>query len=79
MATHRLRNRNGFTSLSLRPLPVGSTRFEIWFGILTRKVVRHGIFKSRKEVIERPLNFTEAYNKEARPLEWTYTANPLAT
>jgi putative transposase len=53
-------------------------QIEIWFGILTRKVVRRGIFKSRDELVERLMNFVEAYNKEARPFEWTYTGNPLA-
>src|SRR5579859_2980919 len=53
-------------------------QIEIWFGILTRKVVRRGIFKSRQELVERLMNFVEAYNKEARPFSWTYTGNPLA-
>lgn len=53
-------------------------QIEIWFGILTRKVVRRGIFKSRQELVERLMNFIQAYNQEARPFEWTYTGNPLA-
>jgi transposase len=53
-------------------------QIEIWFGILTRKVVRRGIFKSRKELVERLLNFIQAYNEEARPFQWTYTGNPMA-
>ena len=53
-------------------------QIEIWFGILTRKVVRRGIFKSRQELVERLMNFIEAYNKDARPFKWTYTGNPLA-
>lgn len=54
------------------------TQIEIWFGILTRKVVRRGIFKSREELVERLMNFIQAYNQEARPFEWAYTGNPLA-
>ena len=53
-------------------------QIEIWFGILTRKVVRRGIFKSRQELVDRLMNFIKAYNQEARPFEWTYTGNPLA-
>jgi transposase len=53
-------------------------QIEIWFGILTRKVVRRGIFKSRDELVERLMNFIAAYNTEARPFQWTYTGNPLA-
>jgi putative transposase len=53
-------------------------QIEIWFGILTRKVVRRGIFKSRQELVDRLMDFIKAYNQEARPFEWTYTGNPLA-
>jgi transposase len=53
-------------------------QIEIWFGILTRKVVRRGIFKSREELVDRLMNFIKAYNREARPFEWTYTGNSLA-
>ena len=53
-------------------------QIEIWFGILTRKVVRRGIFKSRDELVQRLMNFIKAYNQEARPFEWNYTGNPLA-
>ncbi len=53
-------------------------QIEIWFGILTRQVVRRGIFKSRQELVDRLMNFIKAYNQEARPFEWTYTGNPLA-
>jgi len=34
-------------------------QIEIWFGILTRKVVRRGIFKSRQELVERLTSFIE--------------------
>ena len=52
-------------------------QIEIWFGILTRKVVRRGIFKSKQELVNKLLDFIETYNKEARPFQWTYTGNPL--
>ena len=53
-------------------------QIEIWFGILTRKVVRRGIFKSRQELVDRLMNFIKTYNQQARPFEWTYTGSPLA-
>jgi transposase len=53
-------------------------QIEIWFGILTRKIVRRGIFKSRAELVARIVQFIEAYNQEARPFQWTYTGSPLA-
>ncbi len=49
-------------------------QIEIWFGILTRKVVRRGIFRSREELVTKLMSFIEAYNKDARPFEWTYKA-----
>ncbi len=52
-------------------------QIEIWFGILTRKVVRRGIFRSRTELVHKLLEFIKHYNLEARPFEWTYTGMPL--
>jgi hypothetical protein len=46
--------------------------------ILTRKVVRRGIFRSPQELVERLTNFIQAYNQEDRPFEWSYTGNPPA-
>lgn len=53
-------------------------QIEIWFGILTRKVIRRGIFRSREELVERLMGFINAYNQEAQPFQWTYTGDPLA-
>ena len=53
-------------------------QIEIWFAILTRKVVRRGIFKSRDELVQRLLRFIETYNQDARPFQWTYSGNPMA-
>ena len=53
-------------------------QIEIWFGILTRKVIRRGVFKSRDELVQRLMSFIQSYNQEARPFACTYTGNPLA-
>lgn len=53
-------------------------QIEIWFGILTKKVLRRGIFTSSEELVAKLMSFIEAYNKQARPFQWTYTGNPLA-
>src|SRR5688572_29005072 len=58
-------------------IPARSIKIEIRFGILTRKVVRRGIFKSRDELVTRLMIFFEAYNQQARPFEWTYKGTPL--
>jgi putative transposase len=52
-------------------------QIEIWFGILSRKIIRRGVFKSCKELISRILSFIESYNTGARPFEWTYSGKPL--
>ena len=53
-------------------------QIEIFFGILTRKVIRRGIFKSRRELVHQIMTFIQAYNAQARPFQWTYTGSPLA-
>jgi transposase len=54
-------------------------QIEIWFGILTRKVVRRGIFASRHELVAKIMSFIASYHQEARPFAWTYTGNPFTT
>jgi transposase len=51
---------------------------EIWLGILARKAVRRGIFKSRDELIERLMTHITACNQQGRPFEWICPGNPLA-
>ena len=53
-------------------------QIEIFFNILTRKVIRRGIFKSRQELVQRLMALIAAYNAEAQPFQWTYSGNPLA-
>ena len=78
-ATARLQQRYPGLVLVHGPLHASwLNQIEIWFGILTRKIVRRGIFRSRQELVERLMNFIAAYNKEARPFQWTYTGSPLA-
>jgi len=52
-------------------------QIELWFSILSRKVLKRGIFNSKKELVESIMNFIEQYNKEARPFRWTYKGEPL--
>lgn len=49
----------------------GLNPIEVFFGILTRKVVRRGIFKSRRELVQRLMTFIESCNADARPFQWT--------
>jgi len=54
-------------------------QIEIWFGILSRKVLRRGSFRSTEELRERILAFIEHLNATmAKAFKWTYTGRPLA-
>lgn len=44
---------------------------EIWFSILTRRVLRNGSFTSPQQVRAAIDRFLEAYNMQAAPFEWT--------
>ena len=53
-------------------------QIEIWVGILTRKVVRRGVFESRKDLVDKIMAFITTHSETASPFEWTYTGSPLA-
>ena len=53
-------------------------QIEIWFGILTRKILRHGNFQSINELRTRIANFIEYYNTTmAKVFKWTYKGKLL--
>nr|VFK25610.1 MAG: DDE superfamily endonuclease [Candidatus Kentron sp. LPFa]VFK35603.1 MAG: DDE superfamily endonuclease [Candidatus Kentron sp. LPFa] len=53
-------------------------QIEIWFGILTRRLLKHGNFKSTEELEQRILAFIEFFNRAlAKPFRWTYIGKPL--
>jgi transposase len=47
---------------------------ELWFGVLTRALLRRGEFTSRADLIDKITDFTVRYNRTARPWTWTYDA-----
>jgi hypothetical protein len=52
---------------------------EIWFSILTRKLLKRGNFTSVKDLIAKVLAFIEYYNRTmAKPFKWTYQGKALA-
>lgn len=54
-------------------------QIEIWFSILTRKVIRRGDFTSPDELADKILRFIDYFNATmARPFRWTYQGKPLA-
>lgn len=54
-------------------------QIEIWFGILTKKVVKRGHFRSKTELRDKLLAFIDYFNATmAKPFRWTYQGKPLA-
>jgi putative transposase len=53
-------------------------QIELWFSILSRKMLKRGIFNSTDELVANILDYIEKYNRTARPFRWTYTGDPLA-
>lgn len=53
-------------------------QIEIVFGIVARRVVRHGNFTSLAALKERLLAFIDYFNRTfAKPFRWTYTGRPV--
>jgi len=53
-------------------------QIEIWFGILTKDVLKGGIWHSKKQLVDQLLQYVDTYNKsKAKPFAWTYTGKPL--
>ena len=50
---------------------------EIWFHIITQKVIRRGSFASITQLKEKILRFTDYYNPGTRPFLWTATADSI--
>lgn len=51
---------------------------ELFFSILTRRLLKRGDFTSRDELINRVMAFITDYDDTARPFRWTYDGTPLA-
>jgi putative transposase len=50
---------------------------ETWFGIITRKTIRRGSFRSTKELAGKIDLFVKSYNRHAKPFIWTATAESI--
>ena len=51
---------------------------EIWFSVLSRRVIRRGAFRSTDDLRDRILKFIDYYNETmARPYKWTYAGRVL--
>lgn len=55
-------------------------QIEIWFSILTRKLLRRGSFSSQADLNQQILDFIDYFNhKLAHPFKWTFKGKLLAT
>jgi DDE superfamily endonuclease len=53
-------------------------QIEIWFGVLQRRVIRRGNFRSKADLARKILEYIAYYNMHlAHPYRWTYTGQPL--
>lgn len=53
-------------------------QIEIWFNILTKDVLKGGIWQSKQQLIDQLMQYIGTYNEtRAEPFEWTYTGKPL--
>ena len=51
---------------------------ELWFGIVSRRVLRYGNFRSPDELVDAIESFVDQWNEcEAHPFRWTYRGLPL--
>jgi transposase len=51
---------------------------EIWFNILTRDVLKGGVWRSKKALVSQIMIYIRHYNEErAHPFKWTYAGKPL--
>ena len=53
-------------------------RVEIWFSVLTRRVLKRGDFRSKAELRNRVLEFIAYFDRTmAKPYKWTFAGRPL--
>lgn len=51
-------------------------QIEIWFNILSKDVLKGGIWHSKKQLVDQLLQYIDTYNQtRAKPFQWTYKAN----
>lgn len=51
---------------------------EIWFNILSKDVLKGGVWKSTQQLTDQMMEYIKTYNlTRAKPFSWTYTGNAL--
>lgn len=55
-------------------------QIEIWFNILTKDVLKGGVWHSKQQLIDQLLKYIDTYNEtRAHPFEWAYNPNSKLT
>lgn len=55
-------------------------QIEIWFNMLSKDVLKGGIWTSTEQLAAQIIEYIKTYNKtRAAPFNWTYTGNPLVS
>ena len=53
-------------------------QIEIWFNILTKDVIKGGVWKSKQDLTRQIIQYIKEYNQNrAKPFNWTYTGKVL--
>jgi transposase len=53
---------------------------ELWFSLLSRRILRYGNFASRQQLVEAVERFIQHWNlADAQPFRWTYEGRPLVS
>jgi transposase len=73
-----LQNQNHFVYFVYTPKHCSwLNQVEIWFGILSRKLIKRGNFKSKEDLKTQIKQFIDYFNTVlAKPFKWTYNGKP---
>ena len=53
-------------------------QIEIWFRILTKAVIKDGVWRSKAQLVAQIMAYIDNYNAtKAHPFQWTYAGLPL--
>ena len=50
---------------------------ERWFGLLTERRIRRGVFRSRRELEAAIKDYLDVHNEDPKPFVWTKTADHI--
>ncbi|MBA2318859.1 MAG: transposase [Euzebyales bacterium] len=59
------------------PTPRLLAQPELFFSILTRRLLKRGEFASRADLVDRIMRFIADYDTTAAPFKWTYDGRPV--